>query len=88
MDGNARWAKQRLLPITAGHEAGVEALWQLVRDCRQLDIRALTAFAFSSENWNRPAAEVDFLMQLFERTIEARESELDEQVSLQGAAPL
>ncbi|XP_062226577.1 cis-prenyltransferase 4, chloroplastic-like [Phragmites australis] len=69
MDGNARWARARGLPSAAGHEAGRRALEETVRLSRAWGVRALTAFAFSHENWSRPKAEVDFLMALFERVI-------------------
>jgi undecaprenyl diphosphate synthase len=64
MDGNGRWAKQRFLPRLAGHKQGVEALRACVQACTQRGIRVLTVFAFSSENWNRPADEVSGLMEL------------------------
>lgn len=69
MDGNARWARARGLPSAAGHEAGRRALEEMVRLSRAWGIRALTAFAFSHENWSRPKVEVEFLMGLFERMI-------------------
>ncbi|XP_010262842.1 PREDICTED: dehydrodolichyl diphosphate synthase 2 [Nelumbo nucifera] len=69
MDGNARWAKRRGLPLSSGHEAGVRALRELMELCRKWGIRVLTVFAFSYENWIRPKVEVDFLMGLFERGI-------------------
>jgi len=65
MDGNGRWAKKRLLPRVAGHRAGVEAVRQVVGACAEKGIEALTLFAFSSENWRRPAKEVSLLMELF-----------------------
>jgi undecaprenyl diphosphate synthase len=65
MDGNGRWAKQRLLPRIAGHKRGVEAVRATVKACAERGIRFLTLFAFSSENWRRPAEEVTLLMQLF-----------------------
>lgn len=65
LDGNGRWAEQRHLPRVAGHKAGVEAVRSVVEDCSQLKIKALTVFAFSSENWRRPDKEVGFLMDLF-----------------------
>jgi undecaprenyl diphosphate synthase len=65
MDGNGRWAKKRLLPRVAGHRAGVETVRQVVRTCAEKGIEALTLFAFSSENWRRPATEVSLLMELF-----------------------
>ncbi len=65
MDGNGRWAKQRFLPRIAGHKRGVEAVRNTVRACGDAGVEYLTLFAFSSENWRRPADEVSFLMQLF-----------------------
>ena len=65
MDGNGRWAKQRFMPRAAGHQRGVEALREIVKACRTLGVEYLTVFAFSSENWRRPAEEVTFLMSLF-----------------------
>ena len=65
MDGNGRWAKQRLLPRFAGHKRGVEAVRGAVKACVERGVGFLTLFAFSSENWRRPAEEVALLMQLF-----------------------
>lgn len=65
MDGNGRWAKQRFLPRVAGHRAGVEAARQIVKNCAKRKIKVLSLFAFSSENWRRPAQEVGYLMELF-----------------------
>ena len=65
MDGNGRWAKQRFLPRIAGHRRGVEAVRKVVRSCAERGVEALTLFAFSSENWRRPADEISLLMQLF-----------------------
>jgi undecaprenyl diphosphate synthase len=62
MDGNGRWAKRRLLPRVAGHRAGVEAVRVTVDACARLGIEALTLYAFSVENWKRPAIEVEALM--------------------------
>ena len=64
MDGNGRWAKKRLLPRAAGHKAGVEAVRAVTRAARAMGIEALTLYAFSSENWRRPAEEVSDLMGL------------------------
>lgn len=64
MDGNGRWAKSRGLPRVAGHRAGVEALRAVVRACPDLGIRYLSVYAFSTENWQRPRAEVDALWRL------------------------
>lgn len=69
MDGNGRWAKQRGLPRIFGHRQGVDALKDLLRCCKDWGIKALTAYAFSTENWGRPIEEVDFLMVLFERML-------------------
>lgn len=65
MDGNGRWAKTRNLPRIAGHRAGVNALKEIVRATAGKGIRALTVYAFSSENWKRPGSEVSLLMELF-----------------------
>jgi undecaprenyl diphosphate synthase len=70
MDGNGRWAKRRFLPRIAGHKRGVEAVRGTVRACVERGIEYLTLFAFSSENWRRPAEEVRFLMQLFVAALE------------------
>jgi undecaprenyl diphosphate synthase len=78
MDGNGRWAKQRLLPRVAGHQRGVEALRENVKACLDFGVEYLTVFAFSSENWRRPADEVSFLMQLFLKMLELEVSKLHE----------
>jgi undecaprenyl diphosphate synthase len=65
MDGNGRWAKHRFLPRVAGHRKGVDAVRSTVQGCAERGVEALTLFAFSSENWRRPAEEVSLLMQLF-----------------------
>lgn len=70
MDGNGRWAKQRLLPRTAGHRAGVGAVRRTVEYCVGKGVQALTLFAFSSENWRRPQQEVSVLMELFLTTLD------------------
>lgn len=75
MDGNGRWAKQRLLPVAAGHKAGVEAVRGVLDACRDAGVYNLTLFAFSSENWSRPALEVKALMQLFSTYLD---NEIDE----------
>jgi undecaprenyl diphosphate synthase len=64
MDGNGRWAKNRLMPRFAGHKAGVEAVRSVVENCARKGVEVLTLFAFSSENWRRPAKEVGLLMDL------------------------
>lgn len=65
MDGNGRWAKKRNMPRIAGHKAGVKALHNLVEFCANKNVDALTVYAFSSENWQRPKQEVTLLMELF-----------------------
>lgn len=69
MDGNGRWAKHQGLPRIMGHKRGVDALKDLLRCCQDWGIQALTAYAFSTENWKRPQEEVDFLMTLFQRVL-------------------
>jgi undecaprenyl diphosphate synthase len=75
MDGNGRWAAARKLPRHAGHKAGISALRACVQTCTARGIGALTVFAFSSENWSRPAEEVSLLMGLF---VDALDQEVDE----------
>ena len=69
MDGNGRWARNRRLPRIAGHRRGVEAVRATVRACAERGVEYLTLFAFSSENWRRPAEEVALLMQLFQAAL-------------------
>lgn len=84
MDGNGRWAKRQGLPRVMGHKRGVDVLKDLLRCCKDWGIQALTAYAFSTENWGRPLEEVDFLMTLFERVLrkELREM-MQENVQIQ-----
>ncbi len=70
MDGNGRWATKRFLPRVAGHAKGVEAVRGIVEACVKLGVEYLTLFAFSSENWRRPAEEVSLLMHLFVTALE------------------
>jgi undecaprenyl diphosphate synthase len=70
MDGNGRWARQRGLPRVAGHRKGADAVRQMVQACGERGIACLTLFAFSSENWRRPQAEVSLLLDLFLTTLE------------------
>ncbi len=70
MDGNGRWAKQRFMPRVAGHKRGVEAVRSVIKACIERGVEYLTLFAFSSENWRRPAEEVSFLMNLFMSALE------------------
>lgn len=79
MDGNNRWAKRRDLPGFAGHRAGENTVYEVVRHCARQGVKALTLFAFSSENWRRPQAEVSHLMELFLETLDTRVGELHEQ---------
>ena len=65
MDGNGRWARKRFLPRIAGHARGAEMVRDLVKCCSDIKVEYLTLFAFSTENWRRPAEEVSFLMGLF-----------------------
>src|SRR5450432_3929399 len=76
MDGNGRWSKRRLLPRVAGHHRGVEAVRSTVRATIERGIEYLTLFAFSSENWRRPADEVSILMDLFLRSLEQEVAKL------------
>ena len=64
MDGNGRWAKRRGLPKSAGHKAGADVLKRIAEYCDDLGVEAITAYAFSTENWSRPQKEVDYLMNL------------------------
>ena len=77
MDGNGRWARQRTLPRQAGHRAGVKPVRQVVERCAELGVEVLTLFAFSSENWQRPAEEVRVLMSLFVEALDREVEELD-----------
>jgi len=78
-DGNGRWARQRGLPVVAGHEAGADTVKARLRDAVDLGIEQLTVFSFSTENWRRPADEVSALMEMFARRIELETPELHEQ---------
>jgi len=79
MDGNGRWARQRGLRRTAGHEAGAENVRQIVRSASELGIRELTLYAFSTENWSRSRSEVKFLMGLLERHLVEQREEIMKQ---------
>jgi len=76
MDGNGRWARRRRLPRIAGHRRGAEAVRASIRACGERGIEYLTLFAFSSENWRRPAEEVALLMKLFKNALEREVDEL------------
>ncbi len=77
MDGNGRWAKQRGLPRQAGHKAGTDNLRRVIEACVELGVRTLTIYAFSTENWRRPAEEVSGLMMIFEEVIDRELAELN-----------
>ncbi len=79
MDGNARWATERGLPILEGHRQGAKTLKQTVKDAVRIGLRELTVYAFSTENWSRPKAEVDGLMAMFAELIASETPELNEE---------
>ncbi len=76
MDGNGRWAEARGEPRPVGHRAGIEPVRKVIRECAKLNIEALTLFAFSSENWRRPEAEVAAIMGLFMGALDREVAEL------------
>lgn len=76
MDGNGRWAKQRGLPRIAGHRAGLKTLRKLVEHAASIKLGAMTVYAFSKENWQRPEQEVSMLMELFMNTLQSEIVEL------------
>jgi len=79
MDGNGRWAKERGLPRREGHRAGAESVREVTDTCIELGVQFLTLYAFSSENWNRPASEVKALMSLLDRFLAEKAKDLEEQ---------
>ncbi len=79
MDGNGRWAKQRGLPRLAGHRAGGENIRRILTECVEQGIRYLTIYAFSTENWSRPSAEVEGLMRIFSEFLDRETRNLHEQ---------
>ena len=79
MDGNGRWAKQRKLPVAAGHKAGVEAVRSVLELAKDAGVHCLTLYAFSSENWQRPKLEVSALMTLFSSYLDSEVERLAEQ---------
>lgn len=84
MDGNGRWAKQRLQPRFMGHRAGVKAVEGIVKRCAELGVEVLSLFAFSSENWRRPGKEVSLLMELFSHALNNQVKKLhDNNIRLQ-----
>lgn len=78
MDGNGRWARQNGLPRFAGHQEGVNTVRRVVRECSRLQIRYLTLYAFSSENWHRPEQEVQALMSLLDTYLASEISQLQQ----------
>ena len=76
MDGNGRWAKNHGLPRVQGHRAGAESVREAIDACKEMGVQYLTLYAFSSENWNRPEAEVSALMMLLEKFLESKLSDL------------
>jgi undecaprenyl diphosphate synthase len=78
MDGNGRWAKQRGLPRTKGHEAGEKALFEVVQGAIEIGVKELSAFAFSTENWRRSPDEVKFLMGFNREVIQRRRDEMND----------
>jgi len=79
MDGNGRWAKERGLPRREGHRAGAESVREVTDACIDLGVEYLTLYAFSSENWNRPEAEVKALMELLDRFLSEKAKDLKKQ---------
>ncbi|MER3457566.1 MAG: isoprenyl transferase [Chloroflexota bacterium] len=79
MDGNGRWARERGLPRLAGHRAGTENLRRVIRACVEFGIKILTIYAFSTENWGRPEAEVRGLLSILEQVIDSELEELHQQ---------
>jgi undecaprenyl diphosphate synthase len=79
MDGNGRWAKGRSLPRPVGHHAGMKSVREVVEGCLEAGVGVLTLFAFSQENWQRPAGEIEALMKLLEEYIAKEASELRSQ---------
>jgi undecaprenyl diphosphate synthase len=79
MDGNARWAAERGLPVLEGHREGAQALKRTVKDAVRLGLEELCVYAFSTENWSRPRDEVEGLMAMFAELISSETPELDEE---------
>ena len=78
-DGNGRWARERGLPVLAGHQAGADTVKARLRDAAELGVRELTVYSFSTENWTRPKAEVDGLMAMFAERIDRETPELHDE---------
>ena len=84
MDGNGRWAKKRMLPRMVGHKYGAENFKSVVRNCFEIGIKIVTVYAFSTENWSRPQAEVDSIISLLKEYIELVKKEEDVRVVFIG----
>ncbi len=84
MDGNGRWAKKRLFPRMVGHKYGAQNFKNVVTNCFEMGIKTVTAYAFSTENWSRPQAEVDSIINLLKEYIEAVKQEKDVRVVFIG----
>lgn len=78
MDGNGRWAKKRFMPRTFGHKAGVETLRDTLKACKEVGVKYLTVYAFSTENWSRPQEEVNALMELLWKYLKNEIKELNQ----------
>jgi len=79
MDGNGRWAQRRELPRSEGHKAGMASVRRIVESCLLADVRTLTVFAFSQENWQRPPEEIEALMALLQHYVDTQSDELQSQ---------
>ncbi len=79
MDGNGRWAREKGLPRREGHRAGAESVREVVEGCKKIGVRFLTLYAFSSENWNRPKAEIHALMALLKEFLRVKTPEMKSQ---------
>ncbi|MCY6958264.1 isoprenyl transferase [Clostridium brassicae] len=79
MDGNGRWAKEKKLPRTFGHKAGVETIRDIVKECSRIGVKYLTLYAFSTENWKRPSEEVNTLMNLLVEYLKKEVNELNKE---------
>ena len=82
MDGNGRWAKKRGLPRSAGHVRGAEVFQTITRHCQKLGIKALTVYAFSTENWSRPQSEVNSIMSLLRKYFKDAFGFMDENIKI------
>lgn len=76
MDGNGRWARAKCLPRIAGHRRGAEVVKTVIRTCKNIGVKFLTLYAFSTENWKRPKREIDFLMRLLNKHLTREKAEL------------